>query len=313
MLPPSIPTEAATAEWLDGCDGTALRLYRLHGPVSEGPALLFGHANGFAAGSYLPFLQRLTPHMPVFAFDARGHGGAARPPEPLAQSTHVDLLAHDLALVSAAVRQRMGNDRPLHFAAHSFSGLAALRLGAVHDRMPFASACLFEPPLSPTPDLPEHAVSGELSGGLIRAAERRRRDWDSPQAFAERLAGNPHYAAWDRDMLAAHAAATLRPKADGAGYELACDPAVEAAGYRMTLNSSTFNFVHRFRCPTLFVASDPPEAGGPPSWAARMQWLAAERVPNAKLAHLAGTSHMMLFERPDECMGHLLDHIESTA
>lgn len=311
MIPPSISEIAADAEWVDGADGTALRLYRLHGPISEGPVLLFGHANGFAAGSYLPWLQRAAEHMPVFAYDSRGHGGAARPPEPLADSTHVDLLAKDLALVVDAVRQHIGENIPIHYAAHSYSGLAALRLGAVHDIQPFASAALFEPPISPTPDLPEHALSGELSFGLINGAERRRREWDSPQAFFDRLDGNKHYAAWDRAMMAAHTSATLRPKADGTGYELACDPAVEAAGYRMTLNSSTFRYVHRFCCPTMFVASDPPEAGGPPSWAARMQWLASERVPGAKLVHLPGTSHMMLFERPDECLGHLLDHIRA--
>lgn len=314
MIPPSIPAEAADVEWVDGCNGTALRLYRLYGPVQgdqaqAGPSLLFGHANGFAAGSYLPWLQRLAERMPVFAYDARGHGGSAHPGQPLAETTHVDALAEDLALVVAAVRRQVGQGVPIHFAAHSFSGLAALRLGAVHDCMPFASASLFEPPISPTPDLPEHAVSGELSQGLIKGAERRRREWQSPDAYFARLDANPHFAAWDRPMMAAHARATLRPKPNGNGYELACDPAVEAAGYRMTLNSSTFRFVDRFCCPTMFVASDPPEAGGPPSWAARMQWLVSQRVPGAKLVHLSGTSHMMLFERPDECLRHLLAHI----
>ncbi|MCA8929411.1 MAG: alpha/beta hydrolase [Alphaproteobacteria bacterium] len=275
--------------------------------------LLFGHANGFAAGSYLPWLQRVAEHMPVFAYDSRGHGGSARPREPLAESTHIDVFAEDLARIVSAVRGQVGQGAALHFAAHSLSGLAALRLGAVLDRMPFASASLFEPPISPTADLPEHALSGELSQGLINGALRRRREWESPEAYFARLDSNPHFADWDRGMMAAHARATLRCKSDGDGWELACDPAVEAAGYRMTLNSSTFRYVDRFRCPALFVASDPPEAGGPPSWAARMQWLASQRVPGAKLVHLAGTSHMMLFERPDDCLTHLLAHIEASA
>ncbi len=312
MIPPSIPVEAANADWVDGSDGTLLRLYRLHGPVTARRVLLFGHANGFAAGSYLPWLQQLAEYMPVFAYDSRGHGGSGRPPDPLIRSTHVDLLAEDLSLIVAAVRRRVGDGVPIHFAAHSFSGLAALRLGAVHGRVPFASASLFEPPISPTPDLLEHAVSGELSQGLINGALRRRREWNSPEAFFARLDANLHYAAWDRAMMTAHTRATLRPKEDGHGFELACDPAVEAAGYRMTLNSSTFRFLDRFACPTMFIASDPPEAGGPPSWAARMQWLAAERVPDAKLVHLPGTSHMMLFEHPDDCQRHLLAHIEAT-
>ena len=81
----------------------------------------------------------------------------------------------------------------------------------------------------------------------------------------------------------------------------------------MTLNSSTFRYIDRFRCPTLFVASDPPGAGGPSSWAARMQWLAARRVPDARLVHMSGTSHMMLMERPEDCLTHLLAHIQASA
>ena len=104
-------------------------------------------------------------------------------------------------------------------------------------------------------------------------------------------------------MMRAHCKATLHAKQDDSGYELACDPLVEAANYRATLNSSTFRFVNRFSFPTTFVAGDLPGS------AAHMQRLAANRVPGARFRHLVGTGHMMLFERPDECADVLFDHI----
>ena len=61
-------------------DGATLPVYRLAGPPGA-PALLFGHANGLAAGSYEPWLRRLAERAQIFAFDARGHGGGAGRPD----------------------------------------------------------------------------------------------------------------------------------------------------------------------------------------------------------------------------------------
>jgi pimeloyl-ACP methyl ester carboxylesterase len=44
------------------------------GPVGA-PALIVAHANGFAAGSYAPWLTLLARDLCVFAFDARGPQG----------------------------------------------------------------------------------------------------------------------------------------------------------------------------------------------------------------------------------------------
>ena len=267
--------------------------------------MLWGHANGFAAGSSLPWLQRVAEHMPVYAFDARGHGGSDVPPEPYTVNCGADALAMDLSLLAAAVRAEIGSERPLHFAAHSYTGLAALRLGCVLGETPWASATLFEPPLSPTPDQPAHAIATELADVLVKGALRRRPDWDSPQAFVDRLSGSKAFSAWDSDMMATHGNAILHPKADGQGYTLACVPEVEAAGYRMTMNTSTFRYADRFQCPTTFVASQPAGEGATPSWAALVQELAVERVPGARLVRLPDCGHMMLFEKPDECLAEL--------
>src|SRR5258708_30885150 len=64
-------------------DGAVLPVYALGGPANA-PGLLFGHANGLAAGSYAPWLRTLAGALRGFAFDARGHGGSRRPARALA-------------------------------------------------------------------------------------------------------------------------------------------------------------------------------------------------------------------------------------
>src|SRR5258708_38580265 len=59
-------------------DGAVLPVYAFGGPA-HAPGLLFGHANGLAAGSYAPWLHELAGALRIFAFDARGHGGSRWP------------------------------------------------------------------------------------------------------------------------------------------------------------------------------------------------------------------------------------------
>ena len=106
-------------------DGAALPVYAFGGPA-HAPALLFGHANGLAAGSYAPWLRELAGTLRVFAFDARGHGGARWPAGPLETVFAVDRLADDLALVAATIGARLGGDA-LNYAGHSLNVAAALR------------------------------------------------------------------------------------------------------------------------------------------------------------------------------------------
>jgi len=302
---PSLAPDTADAFPVQAADGPTLRAYALPAADDGLPALLWGHANGFAAGSYTPLLRMLGARFRVFAYDARGHGGSDVPPPPFPHTLHIDRYARDLDAVAGAVRARIG-DAPLYFASHSFSGVAALRLGAVFGSAPWAGITVFEPPLTPTPDLPNNAIAISKSKGLSEMARRRRRRWPSPDAYAESLAGRSAYAAFRPDMLRAHCHATLQPTAEG-DWELACPPEVEMATYATVLNFSTFHNLPNFPLPVHFVAGDPAPADGPPSWAALVQAEAAARVRKGRLTVLTGTGHMMPFERPEECRDIVFD------
>jgi predicted alpha/beta hydrolase len=99
---------------VEASDGARLPVYEAGGARSA-PALLVGHANGLAAGSYGPWLRDLARDFRVYAFDARGHGGSSWPEGPLETVFSIDRLADDLAEIVAALRARLSG-APLHYA-----------------------------------------------------------------------------------------------------------------------------------------------------------------------------------------------------
>lgn len=305
---PTLPAEIAEGFSATTPDGLELAVYGLRAGPAQGPALLWGHANGFAAGCYEPFLHSLGERFQVFAYDARGHGGSDVPEPADETSLHIDRHARDLAAVAAQVQARIGG-RPLYFASHSFTGVVALRLAGVFGVAPWAGITVFEPPMTPPPEQPDHAIAVEKSLGLMTRARRRRQGWASPESYRSALAGRPAFRRFRPDMLAAYCAASLQPVVGGE-WRLRCRPEIEALIYMTVLNPSTFRALARVPVPVHFVAgeSDPETTG---SWAAIVQARAASAVPGGRLTVVADAGHMLMFEAPETCRDlafAMLDH-----
>lgn len=162
-------------------DGAALPVYALGGPA-QAPAVLFGHANGLAAGSYAPWLRELAATLRVFAFDARGHGGSRWPAGALETVLAVDRFADDLALVAAAVAARL-QGAPLHYAGHSLNAAAALRLAARDAPLPWSRTILFEPPIFP----PGGFAASRRGRGEADAADHAQRGAPGAVAHSRRV------------------------------------------------------------------------------------------------------------------------------
>ncbi len=279
--------------------GRSLALYRLHGP-RKGPALLFGHANGFAAGSYAAILSGLAQSCDVFAFDAAGHGGSDTAEAGLPAFCAADALAEDVEAVVRAAQEWSGQAR-LRYAAHSLCGAAMLHLAtsrrARFEALDLAGLLLFEPPLFP----PEgHALHDVANANQIKRLERtsaRRAVFPGgPEAFAAYLGAREMFADFPADVLLDHARATLRP--DGDTWRLACAPAMEAEMFRTFKKVPLFLRLAEYRSPPAlgFVAGDIALAKSVGNWVTGIMDDAAARTPGAMLAVLEGRSHMMVFE-----------------
>jgi pimeloyl-ACP methyl ester carboxylesterase len=276
--------------WLEAADGARVALHRWGEATPGVPVLLWGHANGFAAGCYLPLLGALARDFDVWAWDARGQGCSELPPSG---ETGLEAIAGDAAMVLRAVAGRTG--QVPHVASHSFSGVALLWAGLTLG-LEWRSATFFEPPLCMPAQLAD-AGEGRRHLARVEGTLRRRALWPSPEAFAERLAATPGFALISPEALLLHARAVLRP--EGEGFALRCAPETEAAIYRAMWDAAPFLALRPLGGRMRFVASDatPPAPASP----ARLPQPLAARACDAMFSELAGCSHLLALERPLEC------------
>ena len=286
---------------VEASDGARLPVYEAGGARST-PALLVGHANGLAAGSYGPWLRDLARDFRVFAFDARGHGGSTWPEGPLETVFSVDRLADDLADIVTALRARLGA-LPLHYAGHSLAAAAALRLAARGIELPFDRITLFEPPIFPPEDALNHPEAIEQQEKLIRGAARRQARWESPEALFDYLRTRGVFRSFVPEMLAAHCRATLRPDPTG-GCVLCCPPAVESTIFAVHRDADTWQRLPRIRQRLNLVSGDASAADR--DWVSGAMGRIAARIPGADRVELPGTGHMMIFQQPGTCRELLL-------
>jgi pimeloyl-ACP methyl ester carboxylesterase len=277
-------------------DGAALPVYELTGPAGA-PALLFGHANGMAAGSYGPWLERLAARRRVFAFDARGHGGSSWPAGPIEQIFAIDRMADDLADVTRAVIARAGG-APVAYVGHSLGGASALRLAAC-GRMPdWSAVVIFEPPIFPPPGSPFHAEAVAKQVRLVAGTAKRRELWPAPEALAERLRGRGMFQRFDPAMLEAHCRATLRPAPEG-GFRLCCPPAIESFIFRSHGEADDWARLPVVAGAVELIGGDP---GMPDNdWVSSVLPELAAQMKRARLTQMQGVGHLLISERPEQC------------
>ncbi|HUK00423.1 MAG TPA: alpha/beta hydrolase [Stellaceae bacterium] len=277
-------------------DGAVLPVYRMAGPAGA-PPLLFGHANGMAAGSYEPWLRMLAERTEVFAFDARGHGGSIWPEGAIATVFAVDRIADDLLHLTRAVAAATGAQE-LAFVGHSLGAAAALRLLALGRAPQWRVVVAFEPPIFPPPGTAAHAEAVEKQRRLVEGTLKRREHWASPEALAERLKGRGMFARFEPAMLAAHCRATLRPD-DGGGFRLCCPPAVESFIFKSQSEADTW---HRLG----LIARDVTLVGGDAAipdndWVSSALPEMAAVMPRARFVPMRCTGHLLISEQPRRC------------
>jgi pimeloyl-ACP methyl ester carboxylesterase len=315
----SIPVAHAELIPVEGHGGLTLHLYRMHGATPGLPVVLFGHACGFAAGAYLPLFQRLAGAADIFAFDARGHGGSDAPTNDLSIYTP-DEFARDLARLAQAAAARSGS-RPLYYVGHSLGAATWLRLAVAWPDLfagvTWRSALLFEPPIFPSADIPEHDEAAAKDRALIARTQRRRPHWATPEALADAVTGRGLFRNVQPEFLLAYARATLKQENDI--YRLACPPEVEAQTFASFGTDATFRRLADFprALPVHLVAGDP-DGGADRNWttavaphlAARLG-LPSDKLSPRRFTQLRGHGHLMVQESPQLAESLIRDLIAS--
>lgn len=289
----SIPVEnCRRIEHVYTSDGAILPIYELIGR-REGPPILFAHGCGFSAGSCLPFLSHLAERARVFAYDARGHGGAYWSDGPAAAVFAPVRFADDLLTVAKVVAHEV-SARP-HFVGHSLgAGTALWALSRTYSN-PFATVTLFEPNVFPSLASLERAEAERKHRRLIHMARSRRAEWASPAELAQKLLRA--FAAFSENAALIHSHATLR-RLDEYRWHLCCPPAIEAAIFESHQDDRLWKLLPTIAQRVVLISADPSRPDR--EWVTSCMQSVASLLSYCEVRVIPNSTHLLVMTLPRE-------------
>jgi pimeloyl-ACP methyl ester carboxylesterase len=265
------------------------------------PLLVFLHANGFNAETYVSILGPLAGQFRILAPDLRGHGSTTLRADP--REGNWTIFRDDLI----AFVDKLGL-RPTVLAGHSMGATASLLAAGMRPDMAEALV-LSEPVLQPDKLVAYSAyarATGQADKLMMRVAstKRRRAHFASHEEAFKSYLGRGAFRTWPESMIADYLRGGLIARGDG--FELACAPAWEARLYSIfpfglaRLGSSV-------RVPvTMLLASEQSSAN------ADVVAGFARRNGRTRLLTLPGTTHFLPMEKPEILHREILGALDET-
>jgi pimeloyl-ACP methyl ester carboxylesterase len=258
-------------------DGVLVSAFDLAGPA-DGQPLLISHATGFHGFAYKPLAEALASRFHSTAFDYRGHGDTAQPP-----NVGVDWRRYTDDVEAVALTL----PAPLPAFGHSMGG--ACLLMAAHRRPHlFSGLVIYEPVIFP-PDV----IAEEGPSQLVSATRRRRDTFDSYEAALANFAAKPPLGAFTPAALDAYVRHGFAEGADGKVH-LKCSPELEAMTYEMNRSHSTWHLLPEIEIPVLVLCGRPD-----PGSVAQFSHDVADRLPQATYLQLDDLDHFGPMTDPD--------------
>jgi pimeloyl-ACP methyl ester carboxylesterase len=260
----------------------------------QGPAIVFGHANGFPPETYRLLLEDLSRSFTVASF-------AARPLWPGSDPGSADSW-HDLAgdLGDELRRRRVEGALAV---GHSLGSVLNV-LAAAADPRRFRALALVDPVVfTGTHTLFWGALKGLGFGHrlpLIRGALRRRETFPGLEQVRLSYAGKSVFASWEPEVLDDYAQAGF-VETDEGGVRLRYPKAWEAKIFELT-PASVWRDLVKIKVPMLFIRGAESDT---------FVVAAANRVrrqlDSARVIEVAGASHFVPMERPREVAQMIID------
>lgn len=257
-------------------NGLQLSYYESGSPKK--PAILFTHANGYSAGCYRYYQQNLAKDYHVFGLDFSGHGNSE---SSMAFKNWFFFRNQILALIS---HLKIDN---LTGIGHSLGG-ATLLMAAYREKQLFNKLILFDPTIL---NLLLVSLSKLFGNPLSKTAAQRRQTFNSLDIVRKGYKRAPAFRKWNSDIFEDYLNSCLRRSGDG--YELCCDPALEAKIFKVHSLSSHFQF-GKIKTETHILTAENSEVCTPKA-AKKIQ----KNNPHSSFEELSDASHFFPFEIPE--------------
>jgi len=253
----------------------------------DGPRLVFTHANGFPPGAYRTLLARLSAEFSVTAFANRALWSKDDPDSVSSWQSLADDLRDGLAARGGP---------PVVGVGHSIGGML-VALAAARSPELFSRLVLLEPVVFTGLHARIWGLTKRI--GLSRwfplaaGAERRRDTWPDRDAVRSSWTGKPVFATWDPRVFEDYLEGAVVDREDGS-VVLRYPKRWEARLFRVCPHNEWAR-LREVTVPTLVVCGETSDTLTPAA-ARRM----AREMPNTRVVELAGTSHFLPMEKPDE-------------
>lgn len=258
--------------------------------AGAGPPVLLAHANSFHARCW----DQVVAHLPgrrCLAVDLRGHGRSDKPAPPYSWRA----FAEDLVGIGRALGLRGAIG-----VGHSLGGHAVALAAALEPAL-FSGLLLVDPVI-----LPRAAYGVRYAGEHFAA--RRRSSWESPEAMYERFRHRLPFSRWRPEVLADYCRYGLIEAPDGAGYVLACPPAVEADIYAAATEADIYAELAAVTAPVVVLRGHPSAARAADDLSASPTAPdLASHFANGRDRHLLNHSHFIPMEAPALVAGAISD------
>ncbi len=255
----------------------------------RGATLLISHATGFHGRCYQPMADELADVAHAVAFDYRGHGDTASPPDNIDWQRYGD----DATAMATWLSERAGE--PIVAFGHSMGG-ACLLMAAHRKPLLFRSIIAFEPIVFPPAEYTESdGEVGEVESPMVAAARRRRTSFLSFEEAIANFSSKPPLNAFTAEALEAYVRHGFAVGPDGSVH-LKCQPQTEADTFAAGGLHNTWDVLPEINTEVL-VISGRLEEMRPSMIAAQV----AERLPSGRYLQRDDLDHFGPMTHPAEC------------
>ena len=254
---------------------------------ARAPAVHFAHANGFNALAYRTLFDELSLFMRVHAIDLRGHGQttlASNPKGLKSWQVHADDIVRTIQEIDG---------KPRILAGHSIGATASL-MAALDQPQWVTGLVLVEPVLLPPSQLRRIALQKLL--GLHkppRLTRRKRGIFPSREAMFEAYRSRGAFRHWPEEVVRDYVNGGSLDYLDFRQVRLACTPGWEEANY-LAGPPDIWGRIGSLQVPVTFLLAEHSSTCSDETVA-----LLSERLPDARILRVPGTSHFLPFEHPD--------------
>ncbi len=260
----------------------------------------FCHGNSLSAGTYFPFLEKLSRHdLKIFATDIRGHGFSTK--ENTNPIGNWDIFIKDLEQIIISI-----TDPPVIGIGHSIGGYFTYAAAALFPHL-FSKVILLDPIILSSRIvflaslIRKLGVSKNLS--LSRNARNKKSEFNSKKEALAHYSGKGMFKSWQSAFVKAYVDTAIE-KDTATTWELCCNPEFEAKLYQL-VPFNTWHHAKKIDVPVLVVRGEKSDM-----FSKKSGIRLSKNIKNCNFMELDNLGHFLMMEDPDRIIDTILPFIQ---